>query len=176
MKKSAIIAGALVIATVVCIVTIYIIQRRGEEPVTEHIQDMMMGTIATEKGVAKENVRICFYRQTMDNNIFSAGAMARGEATFSLVFFYDRTLRKITQIENEFIPTTNEEFKALSIAAGKISPWTGEEIVPCSFMRIDNAYTFKYYDDYLKPFSRWSYGFATVFLDNEMIEWGGHTL
>ncbi|MBA7602133.1 hypothetical protein ES703_09219 [subsurface metagenome] len=82
----------------------------------------------------------------------------------------------ITQTENEFISTTNEEYQALSIVVGTISPWTGEEIIPCEFTKTDNTFNFKYYDGYVVPFSRWSYGWATLYLDNEAIEWGAHTL
>lgn len=141
-------------------------------PPSENIQDMMMETIATEKGVAKENVRICFYEQTMDNNIFAAGTVIRGGG--SIVFLYDNVTRQITQTENEFAPTTNEEFQTLSIVVGTISPWTGEEIVPCEFTKVDDAYNFKFYDGYLVPFSRWEYGWATVYLDNETVEWLYH--
>lgn len=96
--------------------------------------------------------------------------MIRGGGT--LAVFYDKTLHQITQTENEYFPVTNEEFQALSIVVGTISPWMGNEIVPVDFTKTDNTYSFKYYDGYFPPFSRWSYGFAIVYLENETIEWG----
>lgn len=185
MKKSAIVAGALIVAVIGSLIAVFVIQRctpapgepgSGGESISENIQDMITKTVATEKGVAEENVKICFYTQTTDNNIFAAGAVTRGTAAISIVFLYDNTLRQITQTENEYAPTTNEEFQAFSIVAGRLSPWTGEGIVPCFLTKMDNSYNFKYYDDYLAPLSRWSYGFATMYLDNEAIEWGAHTM
>jgi hypothetical protein len=135
---------------------------------------MMAETIAADKGVAKKNVKICFFEQTLGNDIYAAGALIRESG--SLVFLYDKAARRITQTENEFFPATVEELQALSIVAGRISPWTREVIVLVNFTRTDNAYSFKFYDGYLLLLSRWSYGYATVYIENEAVEWGAHVL
>lgn len=177
-KRTAIIAGVIIaIIAILGFTVLYPPEEPGGEgqgQVQENIQDLLTEAVAGEKGTTKENVMICFYQQTSENNVFAVGAVIRGAG--SIVFFYDNSLRQITQTENAYAPTTNEEYQALSIAVGKISPWTGVEIVPINFTKADNTYSFKFYDGYNSLFSRWSYGWATLYLDNEAIEWGIHTM
>lgn len=90
LKQTKIVVGVIIIAVIGCFTAIYLTQRPpqepeepdgGDGPVLENIQDLMASAIADEKGAAKENVKICFYEQTTDNNIFAAGAVIRGGGT-----------------------------------------------------------------------------------------------
>jgi hypothetical protein len=183
-KKRTCAAVGLIVA---CLVAFYAVikpppevQRKPEEAVgeirIENIDDLIAKAVAEERGVLENDVRICFYEQTQASDIYAVGAVIRGENAHTLIFLFDNLLRSIIQIENWFTPTTNEEFWVLANLAEEISLWTGNEIVPCGLTRTDGSYEFKYYDGYIVPGSRWSYGFATFNLENETVEWGIHVM
>lgn len=175
--------GVIFIAVILSIVALYLLTSypsartvpenqtvEENQPASENIEDILLTKIAAEKGIAKENVKICFTNPTENDNILAVGAISRVGG--AIAFFYDNSLHSITSKEVDYVTTTNEEFQALSIVVGKISPWTGNEIVPDSFTEQDNSYTFAYYDGYSTFLPRWMGGVASVYLDNEEVEWG----
>jgi len=140
------------------------------QPASENIQDILLTKIAAEKGIAKENVRICFLIQTENANTLAVGAITRMGG--ALTFFYDNSSYSITSREVDYATATDEDFLAFSVVEGKISPWTGNEIVSSDFAKRDNRYVFAYYDGYSALLRRLTGGVASVYLDNEEIEWG----
>jgi len=138
--------------------------------ISENIQDILLTKIATEKGVSKENVKICFIVQTENTDIFAVGAITK--AGGSLLFFYDNSLRDVMSGKVDNTTTTVEEFQAFNMVAGEISPWTGNYLVPYDFTKQDNRFIFVYCDGYSTFLARWSEGMASIYLENEEIEWG----
>lgn len=132
--------------------------------------------LAAQEGVLEEDVDIQFCELAPladEGNIFAVGAII--DETKSLVFFYDRSARQITDIEASYVATTAAEASALSIAARYTSRWTGNLIVPCEIVAGADGYSFKYYDGYDGLLSRWSYGWGSVDLEEGTVEeWGPH--
>lgn len=147
------------------------------ELVETPIQDIRE-VVAAREGVPEGDVDIhfCVLAPLADeDNVFAVGAII--SETKSLVFLYDRSAHQITDIEVEYVATTNEEISALSIAARYTSRWTGNLIVPCEFVSGVDSYSFKYYDGYYGLLSRWSFGWGTVDLEEGTVseEWGSHS-
>jgi len=145
------------------------------EPIVTPIQDIKE-VLAAREGVPEEDVDIHFCELAPlagEDNIFAVGAII--DETKSLVFLYDKSAHQITDIEVEYVATTNEEISVLSIVARYTSRWTGNLIVPCEIVAGEDGYSFKYYDGYYGLLSRWSYGWGTVDLEEGTVEeWGPH--
>lgn len=134
----------------------------------------MKEVIAAEKGVKEENLRICFSGLGPKENVLATGVIVRGGGALALL--YDNENNSIVEVENEFYPKKKAGFEALSELTGRLSPWTGEEIVPILLSKADNSFHFKYYDGYSTGTDRWEYGYASLHLENNKISWEQHVL
>jgi len=183
IKKRAVIATVVVIVIVIISVASYLAPQpspQGTAPPAggptqssaTTLQDNMKAALAENKNVATEKISIHFYSPTEDNEIVAVGAtVENGE---SYLFFYDSTNQMVTRMDVDYQVENSEIATVWGICAQKDSEWTGNKLVPWGFSKVENinAYDFLYCDQYIPEWSKWSTGMATIYLDNQEIEWG----
>ena len=163
----------VVVALVACVSAVYLVTRpAGEAPgeagkpgYTEMPVQEIKNALATSEGVSTDNVEIqfCELASETDNNHFAAGAVV-GDSK-SIVFFFDNSTGQIS-VENEYTASTADERLAISITKRELSKWTGNKIVAGWFQSTAGGYTFMFYDDYVRRFQCWLFGYGTVYMDN----------
>jgi hypothetical protein len=179
MFKKHIVISTMVIIVVVAIAAVsYLILTRPREevtpppPVGATLEDNIKAALAENKNVAKEKISVHFYSSTENQGILAVGAVIENRS--SNLFFYDSGGQKITRMLVDSGAENSEVAIVWSICASKISEWTGNKLVPWGFSRVENvnAYGFLYSDGYIPEWSKWSTGSATIYIDNQEIEWG----
>jgi hypothetical protein len=167
-------AVVVVVALVACVGAVYLVTRpAGEAPgeegkpsYTEMPLQEIKNALAAREGVSADNVEIqfCELATEADNNHFAAGAVVGDNK--SIVFFFDNSTGQISSVENEYTASTADERLAISITKRELSKWTGNKIVAGWFQSTAGGYTFMFYDDYVRRFQCWLFGYGTVYMDN----------
>ncbi len=128
-----------------------------EMPLTE-----ITSALASREGVPADNVELYFCVQAAENDNFAVGAVISEQT--SIVFIFTKSTNGIA-VENEpYTATTSDERQAMSILVYKkpLSRFTGRKIVPFNFVKLNNTYSFDYYDGYDMYLRRWGFGSAIL--------------
>lgn len=142
------------------------------QPAAATLEDNIKAVLADNKGVAKEKVGIQFYQPTENQGILAVGAII--ENSGSNLLFYDSNSQTIIRMQLDSEAENSEIAIVWGVCAQKDSEWAGNKLVPWGFNKIENvnAYHFLYCDGYTSEWSKWSIGTATIYMNNQEIEWG----
>lgn len=144
----------------------------AQPPATRTLEDNIAAALADNQNVVEEEISIQFYSPTENEGIVAVGAVI--ENSGSNLFLYDSDSQEITIMQVDSEAENSEMATVWGICAQKISEWTGNKLVPWGFSKVENVnvYDFIYSDGFITEWSKWSSGTATIYMDNQEIEWG----